>query len=716
MMAMLSTIFSKSLSALVVAILLASTASARSRLLEDGTAAGTVITIRAEAVYTGEDGATYSTSSETITITVLAVVTLTVSPRETAPSANVGPHERITRLFRICNTGNTANSYTITDADVSAPATLVSLYFDIDASGTSTTGDSPITIGATSSPTVPTGSCLGVLAVVDTKDSPANSLLRIHLTAHSNATGAANGVAADDGTIINSIGKGPIFSSPANSTLPPLMEINGSSQTVVSRGSLFTYSISFRNSGDVTARNLVVSDDLPASIEYIAGSLHLEHDGAKDLSDAQDSDEGFVRGQHIELRLAESAPDEVVRLSFKAQLTNATPGATGLINTAQLFADNASSTKTNAVVVVADPYGTVFAGRGGASVPVAGARVSVFTDQALTNLLPLQPDSGLTPNVANANPYASDGQGHFSFALGQFLVGAESAPAEYFVHVKAEGFISRLIKINVRPSQAGLFTLTERALDAQPIAVSGGFTLIRDEVSLENLADLAFNIPMFEEHGLEITKSVDQQRAEIGDVVTYRIEVHNPTAAGVSNVLVRDRLPESFHYVAGTARLNLGSAPEQTIEPEAMGGELLFHLPDLAPGAGARLLYRVRIGANAQEGDRDNVAVGRGDFPSGEHSETGAARATVRVGGGVFSTRQVVIGRVFEDVNGNGLFDRGDKPAAGVRLYLSSGQSVITDSHGLYNFPALSDGSQVLALDSLTLPDGLALANGGSLS
>ena len=88
----------------------------------------------------------------------------------------------------------------------------------------------------------------------------------------------------------------------------------------------------------------------------------------------------------------------------------------------------------------------------------------------------------------------------------------------------------------------------------------------------------------------------------------------------------------------------------------------------------------------------------------------------MRVGGGVFSTRQVIIGRVFEDVNRNGSFDSNDKPAAGVRIYLTSGQSVITDSQGLYNFPALGDGSQVLALDPVTVPAGYVLADGGTVA
>jgi uncharacterized repeat protein (TIGR01451 family) len=708
--------FIKTFSALIVAVLCVSLGSSRTRIDGVSTPAGTVISNRAEATYEGDGGITYETVSETVTFTVVAVATLAVAPKETAPSASVGPQERITRLFRICNTGNVANTYTVANADVTDPAKLDSLYFDNDASNTLTAGDSLITIGVTSSVSVAPAACLPVLAIVDTNDIAFNSLLRIHLTAHSNASGAANGTTEDDGTIINDVGRGPHFSSPTNAALPPLKEVNGASQAVVTRGNPFTYAIAFRNTGDVAARNLVLTDELPTGVEYVPSSLHLEFNGNKDLSDAEDGDEGFVRGQHVELRLPLLAPDQVIRLSFRAQLTHDTPGAVGLINLAQVVAANAAVTKTNSVAVVADPFGTVFVGRAGASVPVPGASVAVFTDQALTNLLPLQTELAFTPNVENINPFACDALGHFSFGLSQPQIGSASAPVKYYIHVQAVGFISRLIEINLHPSEAGLMSLTERALDGQPLAVAGGFTLVREDVTIEDLADLAFNIPVFEEHGLEINKSVDQQRAEIGDVVTYHIEVHNPTAVTVNNITVNDRLPESFHYVQGTGRLNVASTPEREIEPEISGGNLVFHLGDLGPGATARLMYRVRIGANAREGDMENVAIGSGTFPNGERSETGAARAIVRVGGGVFSTRQVILGRVFEDLNRNGSFDSNDKPAAGVRIYLTSGQSVITDSEGLYNFPALGDGSQVLTLDPVTVPTGYALADGGSVA
>src|SRR5437762_7563807 len=104
-----------------IALVLAFAAGAGARLLEQGghtpTTADTVISNFAEATYTDEAGTGFSTVSATITVTVLPVNALIVTPDETAPSATIGRRERVTRLFRICNTGNLTDLYTITRAD-----------------------------------------------------------------------------------------------------------------------------------------------------------------------------------------------------------------------------------------------------------------------------------------------------------------------------------------------------------------------------------------------------------------------------------------------------------------------------------------------------------------------------------------------------------------------------------------------------------------------
>jgi uncharacterized repeat protein (TIGR01451 family) len=273
-----------------------------------------------------------------------------------------------------------------------------------------------------------------------------------------------------------------------------------------------------------------------------------------------------------------------------------------------------------------------------------------------------------------------------------------------------------MLEITARATHDGLFSLNVHAIDGQPLARAGAFDLVREDVFIEDVASVALNIPMFEPNGMEISKSADRPNADIGDAIAYRIEIRNPTAAPVRDVVLRDRLPVSFHYAAGTGRLSVGTLMDHPIEPEIAGAEMVFRIGEIGAGLTARLLYRVRVGANAREGEQENVAVASGLFPNGETIQTAAAHATVVVGRGAFSTRQIVVGRVFTDQNNNGKFDEGDTPVEGARLYLQSGQSVITDSQGLYNLPSLGDGSYVISLDPITVPGGYALADGGTLA
>jgi uncharacterized repeat protein (TIGR01451 family) len=236
-------------------------------------------------------------------------------------------------VFRICNTGNAPDNYILTNAEVNSPATLGDLYFDNDNTGTLSDADTAATINGSASATLSSGSCISVLAIVDTNDSPANSNLTIRLTARSNATGV-NGRPADNGTIINALGTGPRLTSPSDSSLPPLKTVNGNVQSIVSPGSPFTYTIVFRNSGDVTAREVVIIDDLPSQVEYVPSSLSL---GNRILTDAEDADEGTVQGGRVMVKLPEVTPDQLVTLSFRARLTGPTAGGVGVINSSRSY-------------------------------------------------------------------------------------------------------------------------------------------------------------------------------------------------------------------------------------------------------------------------------------------------------------------------------------------------------------------------------------------
>src|SRR5947207_15263127 len=73
--------------ALLLALVFAGTAGVVARVLDgEVPSAGVVISNHAEATYTDEDGTSFATASPTVTVTVLAVSTLTVTPDETQPS------------------------------------------------------------------------------------------------------------------------------------------------------------------------------------------------------------------------------------------------------------------------------------------------------------------------------------------------------------------------------------------------------------------------------------------------------------------------------------------------------------------------------------------------------------------------------------------------------------------------------------------------------
>ncbi|HEX8503346.1 MAG TPA: hypothetical protein VF659_22370 [Pyrinomonadaceae bacterium] len=671
--------------------------------------AGVTISNRAEATYTDAEGVGFATVSPTVSVTVSTVAAVNVTPDETESSANVSPNERVTRLFRVCNTGNTPDFYTIAEASVSAPAALVSLHFDVDGSGALDQSDRLVTLDSTMSPRLARGQCVGVLAVVDVGAGRVGDLLTIRIVARSSVADALNAGAQDAGAIVNAYGHGARITSPTSPDLPPVKLVEGHESVTASPGQALSYTVSFRNSGDTTARNVLLRDELPQGLEYVPATLRL---GGRALTDAADGDEGSAAGRRLEVRLAQVAVGEVVEVGFQARVAQGLAHGSGVVNTAGFTADNAPAATSTRAIAVASPFGVVYQGRS-AGTPVPGARVSLYSDSSTGALVPLAngADAGVDPNLANANPFPSDAAGRWSFVLAPAQLGTPASPARYFLNVTAPGYRSRLIETTIAPDGAGLFSLAVRALDGQPVALGGSFETTEERVDIPGLAAYALNVPLYENTSIEITKSADRPSVEIGDTVTYRVELRNATPAALDGAVVRDQLPPSFHYAEGTALLDAPPAPARSVEPEtAPDGLLTFRLGRVDAGARVVLTYRARVGANAPEGEQFNTASAAGTLSTGERVSTPRARASVRVRRGLFSSQQVLLGRVYSDSNLNGQFDRDERGVPGVRLYLNNGQSVITDSEGLYNFPVVNEGAQVLSLDPVTLPPGYALA------
>ena len=164
---------------------------------------------------------------------------------------------------------------------------------------------------------------------------------------------------------------------------------------------------------------MLIVDDLPAELEYVNGTILLDN---RSLTDAADTDEGTATARRIEILIPTIEPDIVTQVEFQARLSTANTSGNGVVNFGIVSAANAAPVNTSDAVVVVNPIGTVYAGNANGTVRIAGARVMILSGN-LDTPLSLVPDTGYAPNAQNINPFASDPNGGFGFALSPAQIG-----------------------------------------------------------------------------------------------------------------------------------------------------------------------------------------------------------------------------------------------------------------------------------------------------
>ena len=153
------------------------------------TPGGTTISNQASATYS--DGTnSYSTISNTVTVTVSHVSGLTITPDAGSNPTVVAGQTLVIYNFTVTNTGNFTDQvrFTANAARVNAPHTLTRAVIDVDGSGTINAGDTDITSGALSAFVAQNGNIHVLVEVsVSAGAVPGNS---VTVTLGDTATGA----------------------------------------------------------------------------------------------------------------------------------------------------------------------------------------------------------------------------------------------------------------------------------------------------------------------------------------------------------------------------------------------------------------------------------------------------------------------------------------------------------------------------------------------
>ena len=204
---------------------------------------------------------------------------------------------------------------------------------------------------------------------------------------------------------------------------------------------------------------------------------------------------------------------------------------------------------------------------------------------------------------------------------------------------------------------------------------------------------------------LIVEKIANMFVAEIGDAVQYAVRVRNLGGPTLPEVLVTDRLPLGFRYIAGSARLGSSGTAQPLPDPAGGAGPVLaFAIPSQAATDEVTITYRVRVGVGALQGD----GINRADAVSGT-VRSNMARVRVLVTGGVFTTDACIVGTIFADRNGNGVQDAGEPGVPDVHVNLEEGTSLVSDLEGKYSYCGLTPTTHVLHVDRATLPPGSEL-------
>jgi uncharacterized repeat protein (TIGR01451 family) len=208
---------------------------------------------------------------------------------------------------------------------------------------------------------------------------------------------------------------------------------------------------------------------------------------------------------------------------------------------------------------------------------------------------------------------------------------------------------------------------------------------------------------------IAISKSTPRFNVTRGQLVPYVITVNNVAGLMLTGMSIVDRFPAGFSYVAGSALLD-----GEPAEPSVTGSELSWNGLVIAGTEVRTLKLLLAVGGGVTEGEYVNRAQVVNGTTGGAMS--GEATATVRVVSDPTFDCTDVDGKVFKDVNRNGIQDDGEDGLPGVRVVTPTGLQATTDQYGRYHItcaitPHEGRGSNfVLKLDDRTLPSGFRMS------
>ena len=209
---------------------------------------------------------------------------------------------------------------------------------------------------------------------------------------------------------------------------------------------------------------------------------------------------------------------------------------------------------------------------------------------------------------------------------------------------------------------------------------------------------------------LSIVKSASPVRINAGSLILYTLTITNIVNYDVTDAQVRDMPPNGLAYVTGSGRIYDSNAVNNAVSGAR---PIVFSGVDVQHGQTIRIQYLLRAGAALAFGEYTNHAQA---FRLGQPiSNIASFTVYAETGADPLFEQTRILGKVFDDQNGDGWQDPGERGVPGVRIAGVNGLVSVTDAHGRYHQEGIVLPNQergmnyVLKLDTATLPPGASI-------
>ncbi|MBI4834473.1 MAG: PQQ-binding-like beta-propeller repeat protein, partial [Planctomycetes bacterium] len=204
---------------------------------------------------------------------------------------------------------------------------------------------------------------------------------------------------------------------------------------------------------------------------------------------------------------------------------------------------------------------------------------------------------------------------------------------------------------------------------------------------------------------IQITKKANKQKAMVGDVVTYKITLTNngvdPTDINNPTQLI-DRIPPGFKYIKGSSILIDGAGNITRTDPTGFDTNTLTYdagwFGTTATATTKVVSYQLVVGSGVAFGKYENRAYARFWYnkPPVTEGTSNIAREEVLVVPDPIFDLGTIIGKVFEDTNGNGIQDEGEVGVGQAKIIMEDGTIITTDKDGKYHVPGVAPGTHLM--------------------